>query len=336
MLYQHKGFLYYNINEDCSYFNNIKFTNCNGGERVKNVTKLLLIFTALIIIVTGCTNTKAPGEKGQEIISAQKALNTISKENVILVDAQKSSAYEKGHIKGAVNISRNDITTFGPFPNMLASGDKIEKTLSENGISNNSKIIVYDNNNNMDAARFWWTLKLYGHKNVKVVSGGLKALLGEGANKSTKTPEVSKGQYKVQDKNKDMIATKEEVKSEINNPQEDVVLLDTRSQEEYNRGTIPDSIHFNYVNNNYDDGTYRPVRQIHTLYRDKGITPEKTVIMYCKTSIRAAQTYIALYNAGYRKLKIYDGAWIEWSSDTSLPVQIPDNTEVETNFQDGS
>ncbi len=303
----------------------------------KNILRLSLIIMILIISVTGCIgNAKAPGEKGQEIITAKEALNTVSKDNVILVDAQKSGNYEDGHVKGAVNIDRNDITKFGPFPNMLASAEDIAETLGEKGISNDSRVIVYDHNNNMDAARFWWTMKVYGHKNVQVVSGGLEAMLDAGADKTTTVPDVSKAKYSIEEKNEDMIATKEEVKSEVNTPQDNVVLLDVRTQKENSEGTIPGSIHFNYVDNNFYDSTYRPVRQIHTLYKDKGITPDKTVIMYCKTSIRAAQTYVALYNAGYRKLKIYDGAWIEWSSDSSLPVQMPEGTKVEKNFQDGS
>ncbi len=300
------------------------------------ILKLFLVIIALIIIIAGCVGTKAPGEKGQEIIDAKKVLKIVSEKKVVLVDAQKSGGYRDGHVEDAVNISRNDITTFGPFPNMLASAEQIEEVLGKKGISNDTIVIVYDDNNNMDAARLWWTMKVYGHKNVKVVSGGFKAMLNAGAEKSSAVPEISTVKYEIKEKNEKMIATKEDVKSEINNPQDDVVLLDVRTQEEYNNGTIPDSVHFNYVNNNYDDGTFRPVRQIHTLYKDKGITPDKTVIMYCKTSIRAAQTYLALYNAGYRKLKIYDGAWIEWSSDTSLPVQIPGGSKVKTNFQDGS
>lgn len=304
---------------------------------MKNIFKIFLVVLVLIITVSGCVgNTEAPGEKGTEIISADKALQSMSKENVLLVDTQKSSAYEKGHIKGAVNISRNDITTFGPFPNMLAPADKVEKALGEKGISNDTTVIAYDDNNNMDAARLWWTMKVYGHENVKVVSGGLKAMLDAGVEKSMQTPEISTAEYKAEAKNEEMIAVKEDLKAEVNNPDDDVVVLDVRTLEEYNRGTIPDSIHFNYVNNNYDNGTFRPVRQIHTLYKDKEIIPDKTVIMYCKTSIRAAQTYLVLYNAGYRNLKIYDGAWIEWSADTSLPVEIPDNVNVKTNFQDGS
>ena len=134
-----------------------------------------------------------------------------------------------------------------------------------------------------------------------------------------------------------MLAGKGEIMKQIDNPGSDVVILDVRTDEEYNAGTIPGSIHIDYVKNNFNDGTYKPVQQIRILYKDAGIMPEDTIIMYCKTSIRAAETYAALYNAGYRNLKIYDGAWLEWSSDKSLPVYIPEvpgNVRIEV--QDAS
>ncbi len=303
---------------------------------MEKIAKLILLSFTLVFIFTSCTSTDAPGEKGQEIITANEALKSITTENVVLVDAQSSRAYKDGHVKGAVNISRNDITTFGPFPGMLSPAEDVAEVLGESGISTDSTVIIYDDNNNMDAARLWWTMKVYGHENIKVVSGGLEAMANAGAEVTTTIPEASIVNYSIDEKNEDMIASKEDVLAEVNNPQDDIVLLDVRTEEEYNLGTIPGSTHFNYEFNNYDDGTFRPLRHIHTLYRDLDITPEKTVIIYCKTSIRAAQTYLALYNAGYRDLKIYDGAWIEWSSDTSLPVHIPDGANLDANFQDGS
>ncbi|MPN60767.1 hypothetical protein SDC9_208499 [bioreactor metagenome] len=56
--------------------------------------------------------------------------------------------------------------------------------------------------------------------------------------------------------------------------------------------------------------------------------------MYCKTSIRAAQTYLALYNAGYRNLKLYDGAWLEWSANPNNPIQMPEGSKVEASQKD--
>ena len=296
----------------------------------------LSIIMLLLLIVTGCTSTDAPGEKGQEIISAKEALKAAADEDIVLVDMQGASAYEAGHVKGAINISRSDITISVPVSNMMAPEEQIEKVLGERGISNDTTLIVYDNSNNMDAGRLWWTLKLYGHENVKVVSGGLNAMVKAGAEITKTLPNYRTAKYQIERKNKEMLISKAEILSLLNNPQEDVVFPDVRTPEEYLAGTVPGSVHLNYIKNNFPDGTFRSVRQIHTLYRDKGITPDKTIIMYCKTSIRAGNTYVALYNAGYRNIKIYDGAWLEWSSDTSLPVEMPDASNLNASFQDAS
>jgi len=306
---------------------------------MKKLSTVLFVVIAFSLVLTGCISyeVQVPGEQGQDIITAKKALEVVKEENTILVDAQSSGDYSNGHIKDTVNISRSDITVLGPFPNMLAPAGKIEDTLSENGISNNMRVIAYDSNNNMDAARLWWTMKVYGHENVQVVSGGLKALQKAGAVTTTdEEPEVETTQFEADEKNTDMIATKEEVLEQVNNPSDDVVLLDVRTQEEFTRGTIPDSVHINYVKNNNPDGTYKSIDEILETYPDNDVNPDQTVIMYCKTSIRAAQTYLALHNAGYRDLKIYDAAWMQWGSDTSLPVEVPEGSSTETNFQDGS
>ncbi|EOD01220.1 sulfurtransferase [Caldisalinibacter kiritimatiensis] len=302
-------------------------------KRLIRLSLLVLIIASMFMNV-GCSSFS--GETGTEIIDAKEAINLFNQENVIIVDAQHPDAYSVRHVENSVNISRGDIVVSEPVPNLLAPKSQIEELMSSRGISNDSIVVIYDNNKNMDSARLWWTLKVYGHENVKVVSGGLKALAAAGAEFTTEVPDVTPTEYIAKEKNTDMIATIEDVKAQVNEPKDNVMLIDTRSQEEYNAGTIPSSVLVNYVNNINDDGTYKTVSRIQAMYLDEGLLPKDTAIMYCKTSIRGAQTYLALYNAGYRNLKLYDGAWVEWSKDKSLPVQMPDNTEVEINEQDVS
>jgi thiosulfate/3-mercaptopyruvate sulfurtransferase len=179
----------------------------------------------------------------------------------------------------------------------------------------------------------------YGHapEKVKVISGGYAALKAAGAALASGRTNPAASTYQVKDLDQSMMASLAEVKAQVNDPDSGTVIVDTRTLEEYDAGTIPGSILFNFEDNNFADGTYRPVQQIRIAYLEKEIDPSKTVIMFCKTSIRGAQTYVALYNAGYRKLKLYDGAWVEWSSKPSLPVQMPEKSELPVlNSQDGS
>ncbi|MFP4020449.1 MAG: sulfurtransferase [Halanaerobium sp.] len=306
---------------------------------MKKTAKVLFLLLAFAIILTGCeADISVPGEVGQDIITADEALEMIEEEEVVVVDTQKSGDFKDQHLDGAVNIARNDITTFGPYPNMLADASKIESSLGDNGISNESKVLIYDNNNNMDAARLWWTMLVYGHDtdNMKVISGGLNALEEAGADFVSGDYEAEAEEYEASEKNEDLIATKDDLLDQANEPSEDVVILDVRTDDEVSEGIIPGAIHINYVENNQDSGEFYPSSYIQRYYPDNEITPDKEVVMYCESSIRAANSFLALHNAGYRDLKLYDGAWVEWSSDSDTPKEMPSGAPEEPSSQDGS
>lgn len=303
---------------------------------MKKTTALMISCIMLMasLAFSGC----APqgNTSGEYIVDAKTALSMMGDENTVWVDMQKPEEYTQAHVPGAVNISMEDITIKVPVENTLAPKAKIEDTLSKNGISNDSTVIIYDNSQNMQAARLWWTLKVYGHENAKVVSGGMEALKTANAEMSAEKPSVTPAEYTASDKNTDMIATMKDVKDNVNDPDKKTILLDTRTQAEYDEGTIPGSQLIDFSQNNYNDGTYKTDQDIQIMYYEAGIKPETPVIIYCKTSVRGAQTYLALANAGYENLKLYDGAWAEWSSNPNNPVQLPEGAPIQSNQQDNS
>ena len=119
--------------------------------------------------------------------------------------------YKKGHVENAVNVSRADIVVNTPFPNMLCPPGQLEEIMVKRGVSNSSAILVYDTNKNMDSARFWWTLKIYGHDDVKVVSGGMDALVKAGVAVSTVDSNLSSGVFKASSLRSEMLALKKEI-----------------------------------------------------------------------------------------------------------------------------
>lgn len=302
---------------------------------LRNFMLVPVILSVLLFVSCGPDYTG----KGGSILNADEAVGMMGSDGVVLVDTQKANFYQMEHVSGAVNIQRADIVVNEPYPNLVGPKSQIEKALGSKGISNDTTVLIYDTNKNMDSARLWWTMLAYGHspEKVKVVSGGLEALRAAGASIDSEKVSVSAVGYSAKDFNSSMMATLNEVKAQVNSPAEDTCIIDTRTIEEFEEGTIPGSIHYNFENNNFGDGTYRTIEQIRINYLELGVEPDETVIMYCKTSIRGAQTYLALYNAGYRNLKLYDGAWVEWSSKPSLPVQKPEETGAPVpTVQDGS
>lgn len=303
---------------------------------MRKVSKLMTLLALVLVlgVLSGCLGTTGQAD-GPYIVDAQKALSLVG-EGAVLVDARKAEAYEARHLEGSVNVSRADIVVNDPFPNLVGSREQIESVLGARGIENEDMLVVYDDNNHMDAARFWWTLKAYGNDQVRVVSGGYEALKAAGLAETDAPTAVEPSVYTAGDFDESMMATIDDVIDQLNYPESGTVLVDTRTLEEYEEGTIPTSIHIDYVENQYADGTYKSPQDIAILYMESDIPKDATVIMYCKTSIRGAQTYLALANAGYENLKLYDGAWVEWSADKALPVQTPSGNAVEFNEQDAS
>jgi thiosulfate/3-mercaptopyruvate sulfurtransferase len=99
----------------------------------------------------------------------------------------------------------------------------------------------------------------------------------------------------------------------------------------YASGKVPSSVMMDYYGNFYADGTFKTVETTRINYMNEGIRPENNIILYCQTSMRAAAVFLRLYDAGYRNLRLYDGAYLEWTSNASNPVDLPSGTVAPTN-----
>ena len=296
-----------------------------------------LAVVAMVVVLSGCGPDPA-GESGTEIISATEALEILdSQDNVVLVDARGGLDYRESHVEGAVNISRADIVVMTPFPNLVGPADQIEEVMSSRGIGNDTLVLAYDDNNNMDSARLWWTLKAYGHDNVQVISGGLGALTETGVAMSDSAPTIQPAQFEAAPFDESMVATSADIRDLIEEPRDDMTVVDTRTETEYlEEGSIPGAVLLDYSQNNFADGTYKPVTQIRIRYVEAGIDVDEGAVLFCKTSIRGAQTYLAMYNAGYRDLKLYDGAWVEWVANPMNPIYRAEPALVELESSDNS
>ena len=88
------------------------------------------------------------------------------------------------------------------------------------------------------------------------------------------------------------------------------------------------SFAINYTENLYKDGAFKSKRTIELNYKDLGLNKDDEIILYCKSSFRATQTAALLMEAGFEKVKVYDGAWLEWQNQgmpkkESAPKVVP-------------
>ncbi|MFO7820429.1 MAG: sulfurtransferase [Halanaerobacter sp.] len=259
-----------------------------------------------------------------------KELNKIKdQDNVKIVDNGHKAKFMAGHIPGAVNIEKGEMKADA---GMRISKEEFEDLLSEYGISNEDTIVVYDRHGNKYASWFWWLAKLYGHEDVKLLDGGLtrwddldfdKKRWGS---KADKTPT----DYTAEEIDKSWLATLDEVRNNLEN--EDVVIMDTRAQEEYKgekllsgagrKGRIPNSVWLEWHEDLNEDNTFQTAAEIKDMYEKEGITADERVITYCQSAVRSSHALFTMTELlGYENVKNYDGSWIEWSNNEDLPIE---------------
>lgn len=295
---------------------------------MKKVCSIMLVMVLSVMLLAGCGGVKYE-QADQIIISAKDLEKYIGAENTVIVDMQSEEDYMAGHVSGAVNIQVQDVMVNLPVDNMLAPKGKVAKVLGAAGIDNGTTVVLYDNGGSLNSARLWWTMLVYGHDNVKVVSGGVTQIKKQGIALTNEVPAVTPKEFVPEDRTAQYVATTKDVLDQVNEPNPNVVLLDTRSDEEYmTEGKIPGSVMYTHTKNFYKDGTYINTQAARINYLEIGVRPEDEIIMYCRTSMRAAATFLRLYDAGYRNLKIYDGAFLEWTASGQNPLEIPDGAAV--------
>lgn len=290
--------------------------------------KLLILSLLLVFSLTSCTNdTSYPGT--MNVVEASKVVEDLaSNPDVIVIDAREEEAYNKGHVDGAICLTHTELSTDQPVSMMLPSKEQLEKTLGGKGISNDSVIYVYDDNQGIFAARIWWTLRVFGHENVMIVNGGSNALVKANAPLAIETTTLPTTEYVAKDVDLSTVATYDDMVALAENPVEGVVILDVRSLAEYQAGYIPGAILYPHTKNVYSDDTFMSSRDLGLFYKEAGIKKEDTIIIYCKSSVRATQTMALLQEAGYENLKVYDGAWLEWETKTDVIVPVEEVAPV--------
>ena len=290
-----------------------------------SIAKKITIFSFFLMLaafLAGCSShTFVQGEP--LILPVEELSSYLGQEGTVIVDTRTAEEYAAGHVSGAVNIPTEDIVINVPVKNMLTSKKKIEKVMGSNGISNDTLVLAYDGNK-MGASRLLWTLFMYGHQNVKVLDGGFAAVQNAGMELTTDVPSPEPAVFTANEPARNWLATMEDVREQVEQPDSHVILLDVRSQEEYAAaGKVPGSVIIPYETNFFTDGTFKTMQITRINYLEEKINPEDEIIVYCQTSMRAAPVFVQLYEAGYRNIRIYDGAYLEWSSNSSNPVEMP-------------
>jgi thiosulfate/3-mercaptopyruvate sulfurtransferase len=252
---------------------------------------------------------------------------------VIEVD-EDTTAYEKGHIPGAVGWNwATDLHT--EVGRDYLGQEELSDLLSRAGVGPDTTLILYGGNNNWFAAYAYWIVKLRGFDRVKLLNGGRKKWELESRRLVTDVPEHEPTGLTISGSQRPQIrALRDEVLAKVGS----AGLVDVRSPEEFRGekvapdhlpqeqaqvpGHIPGAVNIPWSKASNDDGTFKSPEELLALYEGAGIRPDREVIAYCRIGERSSHTWFALQELlGYPKVKNYDGSWTEYGSLVGAPVE---------------
>ena len=259
-------------------------------------------------------------------------------DSVVLVEVDvDTEAYEQGHIPGAVGwnwtTQLNDTVTRD-----ILSKEQIECLLGSSGITPDTTVVLYGDNNNWFATYAFWQLKIYGHADVRVMDGGRIKWVSEGRDLTTDAPCVEATSYTASDADLSTRATRDDMLS-IASGETASAMVDVRAPAEFSGellapanlpqegsqrgGHIPGATNIPWLTAvNEDDGTFKSVEDLQAAYQGKGITGDGLTVAYCRIGERSSHTWFVLSQIlGYDDVKNYDGSWTEYGSIVGAPIE---------------
>lgn len=270
------------------------------------------------------------------LVSTQWVAEHSSDPKIRLVEVDvDTSAYEQGHVAGAVGWNWQTQLQDGLRRDLL---DKTtwEGLLSRSGISNDTTIVLYGDNNNWFAAYALWQLKYFGHEDARLMNGGRKKWIAENRPLTKEAPSYPAGKYHAKGPDETVRAYREQVLAAVKK-QTPAKLVDVRSVDEFTgkiiappgmtetaqrAGHIPSAVNVPWSQAANEDGTFKSVEALKELYGGKGVKGDGEVIAYCRIGERSSHTWFVLkYLLGYANVKNYDGSWTEWGNLVGAPIE---------------
>lgn len=285
----------------------------------KNIFTILLLS---LLCISGATMKAA-----NLFISAKDLTAELkSNKNIVLIDVQAADVYAKQHIQGAINIPHKNLYKPGNIEGQLKDVAELTTIFSKSGVSNTSKIVLYDDGSQKYSSRMWWILTYLGATDVSLLHKDM-ALMEAARVPMTGTSVVLKPVTFTPTLKADMNIDMASVKSLGNNS--NAIILDVREPDEYkgidkdkrSQGHLPGAVFLYYKDLLTATGAYKTKDEIIAIAAKAGVTPEKEVVVYCQTGIKASVAYVALKEiAGFPIVRLYAGAYAEWASVPENPI----------------
>ncbi len=237
------------------------------------------------------------------------------------------AAFQQARIPGAVHFDPDKIADpHSPLPHMAPPPDIFETAMGQLGISQSDTVIVYDSDGLFASPRVWWTFRAMGHDRVRLLDGGLRSWAGAGFASETGVPRarpVSDPRPYLAAPVPSLFVDADSVRNAL---AAQGTVLDARPADRFAgsgeeprpgvlRGHIPGSRSLPASTVLEPSGRLKSAIALRKVFAEIGLTdPAQPVITSCGSGVSAAILTLALSEAGFQKLAVYDGSWAEWGA----------------------
>lgn len=272
------------------------------------------------------SNTDAPDGFAVDgpIVAAEWLISHLGSPAVRVLDVRPQAEYLAGHVPGAIwsrlatiHLSSSDDDAIVAFT--AAVGAELQRV----GLENGERVIVYEAFSGTMAARAVWALDYAGHRTSAMLDGGLIAWQALGGALVADTVSVEPSQLAIQP-DRSVLTGAGELIDSIGGG-EPLRPLDTRSRREFALGTIPGSVHIEWLEHLDEHGYFLPADDLRRRYAEAGVLAagSDTVVTFCGSGYRAAHTYVLLKALGYPQVANYAPSWSEWATRDDTEVERP-------------
>lgn len=279
----------------------------------------------LLFVAAACTAAPAPilceggGCEPPELVVDVAWLRTAlaGRELLQVIDVRPAGEFAVGHVPGALSLDVEALrATVDGVEGQVAAPEAVEAALRAAGVRRGARLVVLGAEAQPEPARVVWTLQHHGHASVHLLQGGWTAWSGVGE-RSTEVGAAAPGDLVVGAPSGVLRVDAAWVLAHLDDPA--VALVDARSAEEFAAGHIPGARHVDW-HANVVDGHLLGREELAQLY--EGLDPERTVVTYCKSGMRASLSYLVLRELGFADVRLYDGSWNEWGAQPRFPQEM--------------
>ncbi len=256
--------------------------------------------------------------------------------------AAGAQQYAQGHIPGAqyahldhdlsakggaaTDVGANTPASGGRHP--LPSREHFAQWLGQQGVTDDTQVVVYDRQGVNYCGRLWWMLKWVGHDAVAVLDGGWQAWQAAGlAVAQGAPPPPTPAPYALREPLLPLVSSST-VARQLGRPSQ--TLIDARAPARYRgetepldpvAGHIPGALNRPFASNLDSTGCFKPAPQLRAEFERllAGRDPA-SVVHHCGSGVSAVPNILAMCIAGLGPTGLYAGSWSEWCSDPSRPV----------------